>query len=84
MAKELRTVSNDICGVTQVTNGKEWVCVRPPHSPVYRRRKSDKTHKAGDTVEGTGGHQDGPKRGYSAPPADRHYYVNRWPNREEK
>lgn len=80
----MKVNTDDICGVTKVVGGTEWICVRPPHSPVYRRRKGDRTHRVGDRVEGTGGHQNGPERAYSAPPADRHYYVNRWPNRKDE
>lgn len=70
----------EICGVTKMgATGIEWVCVRKVHDRAYRRRSTDSTHQG--EVSGTGAHPErfGPA---SAAPADRHYYVNRWPNRE--
>jgi hypothetical protein len=77
------TEREDICRATFIgATGIEWVCINQPHNPGYERKASDYRHQRGAIVKGTGGHQDGPMRGFSAPLADRHHYVNRWPNRK--
>jgi hypothetical protein len=77
-----RTQRPEICRVTYVGgSGLEWVCIRPVHAPAYRRRSTDRTHQG--EVSGTGAHPErfGP---VSAAPADRHWFINRWPNREAR
>ena len=68
-----------ICGATRTTGAVEWICIKEPHDQEYRRRSADRTHTG--YVSGTGAHPERPD-GVQAPPADRHYFVNRWPNRE--
>src|SRR5262245_22453792 len=66
----------DRCGATQIVNGKEWVCIRKVHDREYRRHHTDANHPNPE-AHGTGAH---PERMQSqAPPADRHYFVRRWP-----
>lgn len=65
-------IKEDICGVGHVDqSGREWVCISKPHDTVYFRRKSDRTHHRGDPVFS------------SNPGVDKHYMVNRWPNRKK-
>lgn len=69
-----------ICGITYVGGtGLEWVCIKAPHDPEYRRRSTDAHHQG--YVSGTNSHPERPP-GVQAPPADRHYFVPRWPNRK--
>lgn len=72
----------DTCGVTRVGgSGIEWVCIRPVHDKAYQRRKTDAHHHG--YVTGTGA-QPTPRTPGAIPraaPADRHYYVRKWPNR---
>lgn len=77
------TDETGLCHATYIGDtGIEWVCIAKVHNPAYVRKTGDRTHRKGEVVRGTGGHQPGPERGFSAPQADRHYYVERWPNRQ--
>ena len=67
----------DKCGVTEVINGHEWICIKDVHDPEYRRRQTDRAHFG--YVHGTGAHPERPF-GKQAAPADRHVMVRRWPN----
>lgn len=72
-----------ICGATAPGPGgvpDYWICVDPPHNPGYTRRTGDRRHQKGTEVRGTNSH---PERTGSAayPPADRHYFKRKWPNR---
>jgi len=68
-----------ICGVTTQVGRFEFICIHQPHDREYRRRSTDAHHQG--HVTGTGAHPERPY-GVQAPPADRHYFVRRWPNRE--
>lgn len=65
-------VRDDICGVTEIWGGTEFICIRPPHAAVYTRNTSDRTHTKGDLIFS------------AAPQGDRHHFVNRWPNRKKE
>jgi len=54
------------CGVTQIVNGKEWVCIRKVHDREYRRHHTDAEHP-------------NPAFPSNNPQGDRHYFVRRWP-----
>lgn len=64
-------VTSDICGWTHIgPTGIEWICIKKPHGEVYRRNKSSRNHRRGDLIFSDN------------PSVDRHYCINRWPNRE--
>ena len=65
-------VANEICGIGFIgPTGIEWICIKKPHDILYFRRKGDENHRRGDPI-------------YSSNPGvDRHYMVNRWPNRKK-
>jgi len=68
-----RLNKEDLCRVTTIGGtGIEWICINKVHAEVYQRRSSDKNHKKGDAIFS------------SAPKADQHYFVPRWPNRPKK
>lgn len=64
--------TGDICGVTVHTARFEFICVKPPHDPQYQRRGGYRE---------TPGNDAHPERLGSPAARDRHYMVNRWPNR---
>lgn len=75
-----RALVDGICGaIDQGPLGIEWICVKPEHNPEYLRKSTDPRHVG--YVRGTGAHPERPI-GVQAPPADRHHFVNRWPNRK--
>ena len=59
-----------ICGVTKQTQRHEWICIKPPHADVYTRKT--KNQRRGDLVFSNN------------PKADKHHFINRWPNRTEE
>lgn len=65
-------VKEGICGVVFHTANFEWICVKPVHAQIYTRKSSDRTHHKGDIKFDTN------------PGADKHYFVNRWPNRNRE
>lgn len=74
---DIRALKDDICGVTFIgSTGVEWICVKQVHNPEYTRNRPGRSGTR--KVNGTGGWED---RGIVAP-ADKHYFVNRWPNRK--
>jgi len=34
-----RALREGICGVTKTTGDTEWICIKPTHASVYRRRR---------------------------------------------
>lgn len=78
-------VDPGICGIvaTHTAAGArlaiERICIRPPHDQEYRRRSTDPGRSP--YVSGTSAHPERPD-GVQSPPAERHYFVARWPNRE--
>lgn len=63
-----------ICGVTTTHLSIERICINEPHGTTYQRKSRP------GTADDTGAH---PERRplVQAPPADRHYFVRRWPYR---
>lgn len=60
-----------ICGVTvHGESAIEWICVKKPHAKIYTRKTTTRRNSAGDLIFSNN------------PTADRHYFVNRWPNRK--
>lgn len=75
-AVEHPDVKPGICGHTRTIGRFEWICVREPHENVYRRRRRSR-HGEPYTTEQP---QYPPRPGESVQ-GDRHWFVNRWPNR---
>lgn len=72
----------DSCGVSYIgPTGIEWVCVKPVHDTAYVRRSRDQ--RGSHVAYSTGSHPER-RMGVQAPSSDRHYFVNRWPNREDE
>lgn len=74
-----RTEEPGICGISYVgATGIEWVCIAKVHDQGYKRKSTDPHHKG--YAYGTGSH---PERYFTlqAPPAERHYFVVRYPHR---
>lgn len=65
-------VREGICGVTTHTANFEWICVKKVHAKIYTRHTSTRAYRKGDPKFGTN------------PNVDRHYFVNRWPNRKRE
>lgn len=72
----------EICGFIRFSDGFEWICVKKPHDPAYKRKKSDRRHRKGDVVHGTGSQVAGPNRDGRAPASEQHYFITRWPYRK--
>lgn len=71
-------VHENICGVTRIgATGIEWICIKEPHDKEYKR------HSRPGYSYGTGAHPEYANPMVRAPQAERHYMVNRWPNRKQ-
>jgi hypothetical protein len=59
-----------ICGVISIGGtGLEWICIKPIHGEVYKRRTSGQRYSKGDPFYSTN------------PSVDQHYFVRRYQNR---
>lgn len=47
----MRKETQDICGLTKIINGKEWICIWPPHEGREGRNHHFKRNKASDIPE---------------------------------
>lgn len=67
-----RTQKEGICGITTIGGtGIEWICIKKVHDTAYVRRSSDMTHRRGSLVFNNN------------PRSEQHYFVRRWPNRDD-
>lgn len=41
---------DEMCGVIEVINGKEWICIKKVHGASYLRKTGDRTHTKGDVI----------------------------------
>lgn len=62
-------MAEHICGHTIVGAGVEWICVLPPHDKIYMRHTKG---RRGEVIFSNN------------PSVNRHYMVNRWPNRSKE
>lgn len=73
VVEDPRAQREGICGVTTMgATGIEWICIKPAHAKIYTRRSGDRTHKKGEVIFS------------DSPQADQHYFVNRYPYRNQE
>lgn len=65
-------VVSGICRVTYIgSTGIEWICINKPHAKIYQRHHSSQNGRWSSPIFSNN------------PGVDRHYFINRWPNRAQ-
>lgn len=67
-----RVLEPGICGLTRITGDTEWVCIKKVHGLAYTRRRSDRTHRAGNIITN------------DTPSGLAHYFVSKYPYRSRR